>query len=104
MSPRDFLLYLNDILISCNKICTYTAGKNMEDYAQDDLLRSAVEREFSIIGEAVFCAGKQRPELAQQIPQIVALRHRLIHGYFSTSAEIMWRLVKDNIPTHTCPK
>ena len=48
------------------------------------MLRSAVERQFEIVGEALSQLAKAAPELAAQIPdlpRIVAFRNILRHGY-----------------------
>jgi len=46
----------------------FTAGKSVDDYLADDMLRAAVERRFEIIGEALSRLAKASPELAERIP------------------------------------
>ncbi|MCL5996620.1 MAG: DUF86 domain-containing protein [Chloroflexi bacterium] len=50
--------HLFDIRQACVRIQTYTRGKTFEDYARDDMLRSAVERQFEIVGEAMRRLGQ----------------------------------------------
>jgi uncharacterized protein with HEPN domain len=53
-------------------------------YAETDVVHSAVERKFEIIGEALNQVWKLDPELAARIPdirEIIAFRNVLIHGY-----------------------
>ena len=38
---------------AAERIARFTAGKGFTDYEADDLLRSAVERQFEVIGEAL---------------------------------------------------
>ena len=45
--------YLRDIQVAAERIHRFTAGKQFEQYLADEMLRSAVERQFSIIGEAL---------------------------------------------------
>jgi uncharacterized protein with HEPN domain len=64
--PRDPRAWLLDVL-----------------YAADALLRSAVERQLEIIGEALRVAVQHRPVLATQItdvPAIIAFRNQLTHA------------------------
>ena len=67
----------------------------------DPMLRSAVERQFEIIGEALNQALRGDPSLEQKIShfhRIVAFRNRLIHGYASIAEEVVWGVVESNLP------
>jgi len=44
---------LLDVVNACEAIAEFVAGKNFPAYESDRLLRSAVERQFEIIGEAL---------------------------------------------------
>ena len=50
-------------------VLTATAGRALDDYRADEVLRSAVERKFEILGEALNRLHKTDPALASQIPQ-----------------------------------
>ena len=50
--PRDFEVYLEDILQAIGKIHDYTAGQTRESFAQDNMRIDAVVRNLEIIGEA----------------------------------------------------
>jgi len=50
---RDAKAYLWDIANAADSIRAFSAGKNLDDYLNDELLRAAVERKFGIIGEAL---------------------------------------------------
>ena len=81
--PRDSKLYLHDIRNAASEIIAFVAGKSLEDFLLDSMLRSAVERKFSIIGEAVVQLKKQSPEITESISDardIIAFRNQLIHG------------------------
>ena len=70
------------------RITRFTAGKTFEDYGADELLRSGVERQFEIIGEALNQLSRLDPAVAAalpDLPRIVAFRNLLIHGYYSSA-------------------
>ncbi len=44
--------FLYDVFQACKALLEFTEGKNLDDYNADLLLRSGVERQLMIIGEA----------------------------------------------------
>ena len=100
--PRDLRKYFYDIEQACKLLAEFTSGKTFADYATDAMLRSAVERQFEIIGEALSQALRIAPSLAAHIShssRIIAFRNRLIHGYASVSDELVWGVVKAHLET-----
>jgi uncharacterized protein with HEPN domain len=74
---------------------------SIETFLESQLLRSAVERQLEIIGEALGMAAKDDDSLQEiipDLPRIVGLRNRLIHGYDSVDPELVWDVVKTKIP------
>ena len=97
---------LLDALKACDAIQEFVAGVGFTDYEHDLLLRSAVERQLEIIGEALGQAASDAEELEERIsaiPRIVALRNRVIHGYDSVDDEIVWDIVQNHVPTLRSP-
>ncbi len=68
--------YLYDVQQASSRIVEFTAGKGLEEYRRDALLRSAVERQFEIIGEALARLAKIDEHLVQGISE-----HRRIIGF-----------------------
>ena len=102
MKPLEVRKYLFDIGQACDLLARFTAGKTIVDYAGDPLLRSAVERQFEVVGEALNQAIRLDPSLAAQITdtvRIIAFRNRLIHGYASVSDEVVWVILGTSLPT-----
>ena len=68
---------------------------------RDPLLRSAVERQFEIIGEALNQLSKLDADLAAGIPdlrRIVAFRNILIHGYATVDDALVWQALTEKLP------
>lgn len=102
MRNDDVNKYLFDIASACELLVQFTAKRTFEQYAADPLLRSAVERQLEIAGEALQQALKCDPELAELITdarRIVAFRNRLVHGYADVSHEIAWGIIVGNLPS-----
>jgi uncharacterized protein with HEPN domain len=97
--PRDFKVYLEDILEAARKIRSYTDGLSYETFRESSLVVDAVTRNLEIIGEA----AKQVPDSiraqAPEIPwkRIAGLRDILIHDYFGIDFEIIWNVVTDKL-------
>ena len=82
------------------RIARFTAGKGFTDYEADEYLRSAVERQFEIIGEALSQLARIDAQAAGQIPdlpRIVALRNVLIHGYAAVDNRLVWGVIETNL-------
>lgn len=101
MQPHETRKYLFDIREACGLIAQFTAGKTLDDYRNDPLLRSGVERQFEIIGEALGQAIRHDPAVARRISgssRIISFRNRLIHGYATISDEVVWGVVEGSLP------
>ncbi len=92
---------LLDALQACRAIQDFVAERTAADYEGNLMLRSAVERQFEIIGEALNQAEIEQPDLTMLIPdlrRIVGLRNRIIHGYDSVDDQLLWQVVHTHIP------
>ena len=90
-----------DIRAACDALRAFVAGKAFTDYQHDALLRSAVERQFEIIGEAMTQLLRINPELEPRITEshrIIAFRNRLIHGYSDIDHEVVWQTLDIKLP------
>ncbi len=96
----DAAKYLWDAQRAAQRIVRFTVGKSFDEYQADEMLRSAVERQFEIIGEALGALRRADPGLAQEIPQlarIVAFRNILIHAYAIVDDRLVWTVVEDDL-------
>ena len=93
--------YLFDMRQAAGLIDDFCRHKSFDNYLQDAMLRSAVERQFEIIGEALGKLVKLDALLAARIPdapRIIAFRNVLIHGYATISHKLVWSVVMDDLP------
>jgi uncharacterized protein with HEPN domain len=102
MPPRDLRAYLFDIAEACRLVDDFTRGKSAEDYDHEPLLRSGVERQLEIVGEALSQALRHHPtaltDRIPEAPRIIAFRNQLAHGYTSVSDDIVWAIVESSLP------
>ena len=61
-----------DALQAADRMDRLTSGKSFSDYRADDQLRSACERQFEIIGEALNQLARIDPSVAATIPNLPA--------------------------------
>lgn len=93
--PRDSLAYLWDARRALTLIAQFVSGRSWADYERDALLRSGVERQFEILGEALNRLDKLEPAIGRKIsdlPRIVAFRNVLIHGYAAIDDRLVWEV------------
>jgi uncharacterized protein with HEPN domain len=97
---RDPRAYLWDALHAVGSVQDFTSGLTLQDYRDDLLRRSAVERQLEIVGEALNQLSKIDPDTAKLIPQIgpiVGFRNILVHGYAEIDHARVWGVVEHDL-------
>jgi len=95
--PRDYKVFLEEILEAIRKIREYTDGFSLQAFTADSKTFDAVIRNLEIIGEA----AKQIPEdVRAHSPEVEwrrigRLRDLLIHHYFGIDAQIIWDIIQN---------
>lgn len=82
-------------------ITRFVGGKTFAECQLDPLLRSAVERQLAIIGEALEQLPKIDAASAASITgrrRIIALRNVLIHAYARVDDRVIWGILKRDLP------
>jgi uncharacterized protein with HEPN domain len=97
---RDSRTYLFDIQRAATLVVQFTTDRTFDEYLGDIMLRSAVERQFEIIGEAMTQLNKVDPSLAAPITEyrsIISFRNILIHGYANVNHRLVWGVVETSL-------
>lgn len=92
---------LQDVQGAITHIEGFTRGRSLEDYEGDLLLRSAVERQFTIVGEAVSQLSRRHPDVAARITDwrdIIDFRNLIVHGYGVINDRLVWETANDDLP------
>lgn len=96
----EVLAHLHDVLQAAKAVKAFVAGHTFDHYASDDQLRSAVERKFEIMGEALNRIRRDEPDLLQHIREhrdIISFRNILVHGYDAIDDQIVWGVIEDDL-------
>lgn len=106
--PRDYKLYLGDLLEASERIQEYTKNMSLSDFERSNITIDAVVHNLEVIGEA---ARRLPPEIKARSPEvewpkIVALRNILAHEYFGVNTKIIWDVVQNKLRriNDTCRK
>jgi uncharacterized protein with HEPN domain len=85
---------------AADRVARFTAAKSFDDYQSDELLRSAVERQLGIVGEALAQLRRIDPDTASAVaalPHIIGFRNVLIHGYAAVDNRIVWGVIEADL-------
>ena len=99
--PRDVRAYLADAIDACDAIVAAVEGFDFQSYQDTRLVRSSVEREFIIIGEALLGLSHISDDTFVSITQsrrIVDFRNQLTHQYSTVDDAIVWAIIERDVP------
>ena len=96
----EIKVWLKDIELSIKEIHEFLPHPRNYFLFQKDLkTRKAVERNIEIIGEAMKRIMEVEPDiLISDSRKIIDTRNRIIHGYDSVSADVIWLIVIRYLP------
>ena len=100
MTIKNDSVFIEHILDSINAIENFSMNLNREELTSNRLKQSAIIREIEIIGEAVKNISEslknKHPEIEWK--EIVGTRDKMIHHYFGVDLNIVWDIIKINLP------
>ena len=97
---RDWLLYLDDLIDSAEKIERFLKDRSADAFSADEMLYDAVLFNLEVIGEAV----KRLPEEAKSaVPDgswtgPARMRDLIAHHYFAVDPQIVWEAATLHVP------
>ena len=101
MSQHDDRMNLKHMLEHSGEIISLTKACSRSDIDENRMLNLSLVRLLEIVGEA---AGRISQETRDSYPeiawkQIIGMRNKLIHGYDEVDFDILWKIVKEDIPS-----
>ena len=97
---REYGDYIQDIIDSVKEVEDFTKELSFEAFKEDKRTVNAVIRSLEVMGEA----AKNIPETIRKkysgIPwkEMTGIRDKLIHEYHGVDLEIIWKVVKEELP------
>lgn len=97
---KDDLSRVRHAVDACKKLLKFTRDKSRESLDSDEILTLAIVHLLEVIGEAAQGVSSGFQETHPDIPwkKMIAMRNRLIHGYFAINLDIVWDTVLHDIP------
>jgi uncharacterized protein with HEPN domain len=97
---RDYTDYLQDILDHAGKAMRFIQGISYDDFSDNEEKVYAVVKLLEIIGEAARHLPRNLLAQYDSIPwkQVIGMRDRLTHEYFSVDLEVVWRTLHEDLP------
>jgi len=93
-------LYVSEMIEAVELIEDFTRGMDKNDFLSDEKTKSAVVRQFEILGEAAKAIPERVRVLAPELPwnMIAGMRDRLIHAYFAVDYKLVWDTLYNELP------
>ena len=101
MRSRDVRICLFDMVRAADAVLRFVEDRTFEQYTSDLMVRSAVERQLEILGEAMSRALKIEPGIAAHLDEargVVDFRNVIAHGYDVLSDRTVWDIAVNHVP------
>lgn len=97
---REWRFYLDDMIGFAEKVLSYTNDFDQAHFTASGLNYDATIRNLELIGEAATHVPDGIRAANPQVPWrlVIATRNRLIHGYLGIDDDMLWSIIRDDIP------
>ena len=94
---EDWLL---DMLLAARESMKLAAPLTFPKFKDDRLHQLAILKSVEIIGEAASKISEETKAKHPDIPwtEIIGMRIRLVHVYFSIQLDVLWQTVQEDLP------
>lgn len=91
---------LQHMLDAAAQAVAFAEIKNRSDLTDDLMFRLSLVKLIEIIGEAASQVSEETRSQNSSIPwpDIISMRHRLVHGYFDINLDILWQTIHIDLP------
>ena len=91
---------LEHIVEAIAHVKEFVGESEFEDFRHDKLRLYATIYNVQIVGEAVYKLSADFKGTHQEVPWrlIEKMRHILVHDYFQINDDILWSVIKDDLP------
>ena len=100
MTHYDDRTRLRHMLVHAEEAAEMAQGHTRDDLDSGRQLNLSLVRLMEIIGEAASRVSPQTRERIKTIPwpDVVGLRNRLVHGYDKVDFDVLWDIVRYDLP------
>jgi len=101
MTQHDPALALRQMLEHAREAVTMARGATRADLASNRQLELSLTRLLEIVGEAATRVPDELRDSFPDVPwtEIVAMRNRLIHGYNAVDLDVVWTVLRQDLPS-----
>jgi uncharacterized protein with HEPN domain len=98
---REWRFYIDDMITFAEKVLAYTEDMDQRAFTESSITFDAVLRNLELIGEAATRVPDDFRQSHPEIPwrMVIATRNRLIHAYLGIDSDIIWSIIRDDIPS-----
>lgn len=91
---------LRHMLEAAQEAVAFVQARARNELDGDRMLSLALVKLIETIGEAANSISPAIREAFPQIPwpEIIGMRHRLIHGYYEIDLDIVWEVISNDLP------
>jgi len=100
MTRRSDRVHIVDMLVHAAKAVEMAGVVDRVEFERNEMMQLAVTRLLEIVGEAANRVSEAFRKRHPGIPwhQMIGTRNRLAHGYDDIDLEIVWDIVRNDLP------